>query len=378
MRILATLFSLFLLCGAGCHSTGPKFDPSQSTPLAGNEAFTPAGLTNLLSPALLQAPIEPFRLGPGDVIEAETIGESTGRSTMTVGPDGKIYYSLLAGISVWNLTLAETRTLLQREMAKFTRATPELVINLRTVGSKRIWVLGAVPGAGVFPLATPVTLLEAISLAGGLPTTGATIDDGADLQRSFVLRDGRLLPVDFERLFKRGDLSQNIYLQPDDFIYVPPANLPSVYVLGAVGSPNILPFSRDLTLARVIIMAGGTVKYGLTDKAIIIRGGLNQPKIAEVNYAAIVQGRAIDVRLEPGDVVYVPFTPFRKLAELVETVLDQTVRTTAANYGIYVADPNGAPVSISAPIGGAPSGGGISTGGSGGSGSGSGSGSGGR
>ena len=119
-----------------------------------------------------------------------------------------------------------------------------------------------------------------------------------------------------------------------------PANLPSVYVLGAVGSPNILPYSRDMTLARVIISAGGTVKYGLTDKAVIIRGGLNQPRIAEVNYAAIVQGRAVDVRLEPGDVVYVPFTPFRKLAELVETVLDQTVRTTAANYGIYVADVN--------------------------------------
>lgn len=371
MRIFASLLSLLLLCGAGCHSTGPKFDPRQPLDTAGNEAFSPAGLTNQISPALLQVPTEPFRLGPGDIIETETIGETTGRSTMTVGPDGKIYYSLLAGISVWNLTLAETRTLLQQEMAKFTRTTPELVINLRTVGSKRIWVLGVVPGAGVFPLATPTTLLEAISMAGGLPTTGNTTDDGADLQRSFVLRDGRLLPVDFERLFKRGDLSQNIYLQPDDFLFVPPANLPSVYVLGAVGSPNILPYSREMTLARVIITAGGTVKYGLTDKAIIIRGGLNQPRIAEVNYAAIVQGRAVDVRLEPGDVVYVPFTPFRKLAELVETVLDQTVRTTAANYGIYVADPNGAPVSISAPIGGASSGGGIGTGGSG-SGSGSG------
>ena len=371
MRILATLLSLLVLCGAGCHSTGPKFDPRKSSGTAGNEAFSPVGLTNQINPALLRAPTEPFRLGPGDVIEVETIGETTGRSVMTVGPDGKVYYSLLAGLSVWNLSLAETRTLLQREMAKFTRATPELVINLRTVGSKRIWILGAVPGAGVFPLSTPITLLEAVSMAGGLPTTGATVDDGADLQRSFVLRDGHLLPVDFERLFKRGDLSQNIYLQPDDFLFVPPANLPSVYVLGAVGSPNILPYSRDMTLARVIITAGGTVKYGLTDKAVIIRGGWNQPQIAEVNYAAIVQGRAVDVRLEPGDVVYVPFTPFRKLAELVETVLDQTVRTTAANYGIYVADPNGAPVSISAPLGGATSGGGIGTGtgGSGGGGS---------
>src|SRR2546422_5013134 len=42
-------------------------------------------------------------------------------------------------------------------------------------------------------------------------------------RRSFVIRDGQPLPIDLHRLLKEGDLSQNIYLRPDDFVYVPSA-----------------------------------------------------------------------------------------------------------------------------------------------------------
>ena len=362
MKKILLLLIPITFCALGCrHTRGPAFDPRPISAVESN-AFAAIGLTNRINPAWLQPPSDPFRLGPGDVIEIETIGDTAPRSSLTVGPDGKVYYSLLTGASVWGLTLAETRALLQREMTRFARVTPEFVMNLKAVGSKRVWLLGAVPGAGVYPLATPTTLLEAISAAGGIPTavsgaggvaaTGSTsADDGVDLQRSFVLREGHLLPVDFQRLLKQGDLSQNIYLQPDDFIFIPAASLPSIYVLGAVGAPNLVPYSGNTSLARVIISAGGTVKYAVVDKVVIIRGGLRQPRMAEVDYAAIVTGKTTDVRLEPGDIVYVPFSPFRRIGELAEGILDQLVSTIAVNYGIYVANPNGAPVGVSSPYG---------------------------
>jgi len=66
------------------------------------------------------------------------------------------------------------------------------------------------------------------------------------------MRGGELLPVDFYRLLKEGDTSQNIYLRPDDFVFVPSALSQEVYVLGAVRFPRSLPYSERMTLVSAI------------------------------------------------------------------------------------------------------------------------------
>ncbi len=366
------LLVLLLAMVAGCRTRGPSFDPlSPEVGPAEEGIFTAANLTNRLDKSLLTPSTEPYRLGPGDVIDVEVIGEAKSQVVLSVGPDGKIYYSLLPGTSVWGLSLAETRAHLQRELAKYTRATPELVINLRFAASKRVWLLGAVSSPGVYTLAAPTTLLDALMASGTStensreegnetgessrnPTSrnsrmGAGMDERADLSGSFVLRNGKRLPVDFDRLLRRGDLSQNIYLEPDDFVFVRPTQLPNVYILGAAAGPRIVPYSPDLTIVGALIGSGGTVKYSMPGKVVIVRGGLTDPKIAEVNYQGIVTGKAKNVRLEPGDIVYVPFSPLRRVAQLAEDILDQFVRTVAVNEGTRLVEPDAQPVGISAP-----------------------------
>jgi polysaccharide biosynthesis/export protein len=328
MKSLSLVLLLLMVVLSACRTKGPSFDPYAASDIRG-DGFSSVELTDRDTSSLLRKPAEPYRLGPGDAIEIEAIGEAAGRATVTVGPDGKIYYSLLPGVSVWGLSLPESRALLQREMAKFTRATPELVINLRTPASQRIWLLGAISSPGVYVLSTPTTLLDALAASGW----AAAVDEKADLTRSFVLRNGELLPIDFEKLLKQGDLNQNIYLLPDDFVFIRPADLPSVYMLGAVNTPNVIPFTTDLSVGKAIISAGGTMKYAQQSRVVIVRGGLTQPKIAEINYKAIVTGKAPDSRLQPGDIVYVPFSPFRHLGQLTEDILDQFVRTVAVNEG---------------------------------------------
>jgi polysaccharide biosynthesis/export protein len=341
-----TLLILALVVGSGCRTKGPTFnayEPEGAT----NETFSTVSLTNGLDSALLKPPVDPYRLGPGDVIEIETIGESAARNSLTVGPDGKIYFTLLPGTSVWGLSLAETRALLQKEMARFTRGTPELVINLRAAASQRVWLLGAVGSPGVYALGTPTTVLDALAASGG--TVGNSPDDAADLSRSFILRNGKMLPVDFERLLKRGDLSQNIYLAPDDFVFVRPADVPSVYVLGAVAAPMVLPYTRDLSVAEAVLKAGGPLKYAQQNRIVILRGGLTQPKLAHVDYHSIVKGKTRNVRLEPGDILYVSYWPFRQVAQLAEDVVDQFVRTIAVNEGSYLGSGNTTPVGVTTP-----------------------------
>ncbi len=342
----------------GCSTKlGPSFDPLSPAGAAGrgtnasDAEFAALDTTNKINPDWLKPPAEPLKLGPGDVIEVETVGEASSRATLLVGPDGKVYYSILPGLSVWGLSLAETKALLEREAAKLSRLKPELSVNLRTLGSQRVWILGSVEKPAVYNLVGPSTLLEGISSAGGIVVTpGAASVSSADLQSSFVLRDGRMLPVDFERLLERGDLSQNIYLRPDDFVFVRPANNPTIYVLGAVTSPNILPYSTDLSVAAAVSLAGGTIPFSHNSKVVVVRGGLNRPKVATVDYAGIIKGEARDVALMPGDIVYVPYVPFYKVALLAEQILNVFVSTVAANTGLGVGG-SGESVSVSATFG---------------------------
>jgi polysaccharide biosynthesis/export protein len=375
-HLVIPVAALFIVAATGCRTRGPLFNPRSAGVDSVEGDFASAGLTNRIDKSMLTPSTEPYRLGPGDVIEVETIGEAKSGVVLSLGPDGKIYYNLLPGLSVWGMSLAEARAMLQREMATYTRATPELVINLRGVASKKVWVLGAVSSPGVYGLATPTTLLDALAASGSTQGPGDTkngeggsggqgrgegrsgrgfgpgIDDGAaDYSRSFILRNGKRLPVDFDRLLKGGDLTQNIFLEPDDFIFVRPMELASVYVLGAVNGPHIATYRRDLTVSELLINAGGTAKYAQNGKVVIVRGGLSEPKIAEVDYQAIVTGKAINVRLQPGDIVYVPYTPYRMLAQLAEDVLDQFVRTVAVNQATYIVTGEDNPVPITAPYG---------------------------
>jgi len=350
LRFLALPFFPLFILAVGCRSYGPQFNPHAqsgnktnqfvSAERLADQSFTTVETTNRVPVAWLTAPTNFFKLGPGDIVDIEVIGNNASKVTTSVGPDGKIYYSLLPGLFVWGLTLTEAKDAFEKSLSKYFRDSQEVSLNLRTVGSKRVWILGNVPKPGIYPLGVPLTLLEAISSAGGAMTIHTPAVDAVDLQNSFVMRDGQLLPVDFHRLLRNGDLSQNIYLQPDDFIYI--RSLPSadVYVLGAVGGPTTVPFSENLSVAAVIAYAGGTIKYGQATQVAVVRGLLSEPKIAIVNYREIRTGKALDVLLQPGDIVYVPFSPFMKLGQLVEQLTKDFVSSVAVNAGTHAVEPN--------------------------------------
>ena len=271
-----------------------------------------------------------------------------------VGPDGKIYYYLLPGLDVWGLTLKQTRDLVEKQLAKYL-SDPQVSLTLRAVGSKYVWLLGRLNRPGIYPLAGPMTLLESIAAAGGTSRSASQVasEELADLRHSFVVRQGQFVPVDFHRLLREGDTSQNIYLQPDDFVYVASVLAQEVYVLGAVKSPRVLPYTERMTLVSAIAGGAGMERYEWVNSGgydpgpftkdaylshvAIVRGSLSAPQIAVVDYNAIVKGKARDVRLEPGDIVYVPNSPYTTLKRYFNIILNTFVTTVAANEGIRAA-----------------------------------------
>jgi polysaccharide export outer membrane protein len=363
-RFSSCLTVVLVVLVAGCASRSTQFGPVPTASSPPTTGIATAPLPDQPAPALAPPENKPFTLGPGDAIEVEILGTPASHASVTVGLDGKIYYQLLPGLDVWGLTLPQTRDLLEQQLGKYLNS-PQVEVSLHTVGSKHIWLLGRLSRPGVYPVAGPMTLLEAFALAGGTssPALGST-EDLADLRHSFVMRQGQLLPVDFSRLLHEGDMTQNVQLQPDDFVYVPSALSQEVYVLGSVRAPRAVVYTEQMTLVSAISAVNGPLKYdylssyyqGRTPDAnmshvAIVRGSLAQPQVAVVDYNAIVKGHAPDVRLEPGDIIYVPDSPFRTLKTYVNMIVNAFVTTVAANEGVRAGGSSGT-VGVSVPVGG--------------------------
>jgi protein involved in polysaccharide export with SLBB domain len=306
-------------------------------------------LQNPLSPDLLRPESGPFTLGPGDSLDLEIVGTPTSRATTRVGPDGKIYYNLLTGLDVWGLTLTQTRELLEKEMGKYLNQ-PKVSVNLRTVGSKYVWLLGRLNKPGVYATAGGMSLLESLALAGGPARSLSQVSSAemADLRHSFIVRQGQFLPVDFYKLLREGDLSQNIIVQPDDFVFIRSALEQEVYVLGSVKAPRAIQYTEDMTLVSAIAGSSGPMKYYISENTdngpmtkdaylshvAIVRGSLAEPQVAVVDYGGIIKGKVPDVLLEPGDIVFVPNSPYTNLKRYFNMILNTFVTTVAANEGI--------------------------------------------
>ena len=354
----AALASLF----SGCENL-PLPKARQGAPAAPVEAFTASESvpTTPLDPALLQPGDAAFRLGPGDQLIIEVMGDPSTRSSVTVGPDGKIYYYMLPGLDVWGLSLPEARARLEEELKNYIREKPVVTLSLRAVASQHVWVLGRVNSPGIYTLAGPTTLLEAVAEAGGLSSSSAFASlaasvgvnsptgntaEAADLSRSFIIRQGRVLPVDFQQLLHDGALSQNIYLQPDDFIFLPSARTPQVHILGAVMQPHSEKMSGPLTVVQAIALSGGTERDAFLANVAILRGSLAHPQIAIVAVDKILVGKAPDVRLEAGDIVFVPYAPQRVLTRYANLILDTFARTVGINAGARIISGSAAPIGV--------------------------------
>lgn len=345
---MTTMKNSFLVGLAGlmilltsCQHVAPRYSPLDApAAIAAPQAVT---ITNEFDPAWLEPPTQMYTLGPGDRLEVELIGEPTSKTTTVVAPDGKLYFNLLPGVDVWGRTLGQTKAELENSFTNYIHEQPRVSLALRSVESKRLWIMGCVQAPGVYYMATPMTLLETISSAGGTLSMTSFRDQSAvgigeelaDLKHSFVVRRGRFLPVNFNRLLNEGDLTQNIYLQPDDFIYLPPVTARNVYVLGAVLQPRPQPYVEGMTVAAAVAGAYGTLPDAYLGHVAVVRGSLSEPEIIIVDYRKVIRGEGTDIVLQPHDIVYVPLSPYRYLERYAKVILNTFVSASAINAGSY-------------------------------------------
>jgi protein involved in polysaccharide export with SLBB domain len=193
-----------------------------------------------------------------------------------------------------------------------------------------------------------MSLLEAAVRARGIATglMNQNTVEIADMRRAFLIRDGKKVNVDFTKLFYEGDLSQNIQLQPGDYIYFPSNVVNEVYILGAVAGPGHTGITENLTVMGAIGVRGGFTPAAWRKKVLIIRGTLDPAnrKVIEVNAGDILAGKAKDVLLEPRDLVYVSEKPWQRANEVADLAVKAFIQTgiatwTGENMGPFIDQP---------------------------------------
>ena len=285
-------------------------------------------------------------LGPGDVLNLQLFNmPDTAQTEVPIGPDGRISFQQAHDIMAAGLTIDELRAKLDEALVKYYQ-NPRTSITPAAFHSKKYIVLGAVVNRGVFTFDRPLSVIEALARAGGLQTGlyGHDTVELADLGHSFLVRNNQRLSVDFERLFERGDLSQNVPLEPDEFLYFALANANEIYVLGQVSSPGVAAFLPRTSAMSVIAARGGFTREAFRTRVLIVRGSLNDPHTFVVDAAAILSAKQPDFQLRAKDIVYVSKSPWVKAEELLDTVATAfiqgfVVNTTSRKVGPWITSP---------------------------------------
>jgi protein involved in polysaccharide export with SLBB domain len=258
-----------------------------------------------------------------------------------VGPDGKISYLEAHNVQAAGLTVDELRDKINGELGRFRRA-PQVYVVPIAYRSKKYYMLGKVAQRGAFPLDRPMTLIEAVARARGLETGIAadrSLVELADLQHAFIARQGRHLPVDFQKLFAEGDLSQNVALEPDDYVYFPPTDSREVYVLGAVRMPGAFTFNTDVGALGAIAGRGGFTERAWKNRLLVIRGNLGRPETFVIDAKDVLTARASDVKLQAKDIVYVSDKPWARAEELLDTAAQAFVTSAVVVWTGLRVDP---------------------------------------
>jgi polysaccharide export outer membrane protein len=241
-------------------------------------------------------------IGPRDRIDIRVVQDPTLNTISTVGDDGRVALPLLGKVEVAGMTPSQVEAQLKAllEAKYITRA--DVSVQVVEYGNRPISVVGAVTHPGRINATANITLIQALTQAGGLGNGYG--------KALYVLRTGRnglteQISIDIEDLMVNGNPDLNLPLAPNDVVNVPMDTPIVVYVLGEVMRPGPVQFRRSQTptLLQALASAGGPTDRA--SKTVNIKRLVNGKDTSiSVNFRRIAKGNNADVPLQDNDTVF--------------------------------------------------------------------------
>jgi polysaccharide export outer membrane protein len=299
--LLSVLVVLF--AGYPAFAQGIFSDTEPSTNLNQNAASIENSGEAAIEPSLMNE--TPFTLGPEDIIEISVWGNLDLKTEMPIRPDGMISFPLIGDLMAKGLTPPQLKEKITTRLRNYITDANVTVI-VKAIHSIKISIAGEVVEPGTYEINRPITLLHAFSVVKGFT-------DKAGLLKSYVLRDGKKLNIDFYALVKEDDFGQNIWLQANDFIYIHDNIENRVNIMGEVLKPQVISFQEGMTVLDAVLMAEGltgTAKPKLTK---IYRKHDRTDDNSRIEKLQVELDKVIfdgdlskNLRLKPGDIIHIP------------------------------------------------------------------------
>ncbi len=249
-----------------------------------------------------------YRIGEGDVLNVNVFDTPEFSGIYAVSDKEEIVFPLLGLLKVGGMRANELAILLQTRLVKANILRyPQVNVIVSSFASQGISVLGEVNHPGIYATYGSQRLLDIVSLASGFtPLAGSTAlirHKGEESAETITIRSAK------------GEISDTeVQLEPGDTVIVQRA--PVIYVMGEVAKPGGFVVDRGkISVLEGMAMAGGPLKtsaHGL----MIVHAGDRAIAPTAVNLDRIMRGKTPNLILESGDILYVPNSMVRTVAQI--------------------------------------------------------------
>jgi protein involved in polysaccharide export with SLBB domain len=213
-------------------------------------------------------PLDQFR--PGDVVSVTVRDEpELSVQKLRVRPDGVLRLPWLGEVKVSGKTRKELQELLEESLSRKYVKSADVTVELHADECRRVYVLGRVsrPGTLTLPVDERVTLVQVVALAGGFLTGRADLEADPTAIRLIRTINGqrKAFRLSFDTIVEREQLDQDVLIEPEDEIYVPPKK--ELHIFGSVHNPGTFALADGsrLSIDEALSLAGGF--SGAADRA---------------------------------------------------------------------------------------------------------------
>lgn len=330
------LRAIVLLMVASCISHTAYSQTKQSNPNGqsasaqpGASAAQPGGRG---SAAVLVSPEEDYRIGPNDVIDVRVENMPELTQTFRVTAAGTFLMPYVGRVSAAKKTPEELAQLIADGLRGDYLKDPRVNVSVKEFNSRSFFIQGSVRNPGVFQIEGTPSMLELLTLAGGLSEThGSTayiirrIKEPAqdetkvtepNVTKTAAVNDANADPDALEKPkyelksaningLLKGHFDQDVLLEPGDIINIPVSDV--FFVAGEVNAPGSFSLKEGTTLRQAISLAQGTKFQAALGNGIIFReNSSGKREELHVNIGAVMSGKKEDIPIAANDIVMVP------------------------------------------------------------------------
>jgi len=295
------LMALLLVAGVtGIHAqVEPAADPNAAP--AQSAAPTTTVATDTASST--------YQLKPYDLIDVDVYSEADLHKPARLGADGTVLLPLIGSVKIGGLSVAEATDLITKKYAAGFVKNPSVLITVLQYRKSTFSMLGQIGHPGIFeiPEGASVSIVEAISMAGGF---GANAAQNAVIVKRTV--NGKPTTLRIRAADMAGDPNVEPFeVEPGDSILVTAEFQKSSFtILGQVAHPGLfqIPPGANLTIIDAISLAGGFTTTAGQNNIAVKRMGKSGLDILTVKAKDMAENPSLaPFQIQAGDSITVPF-----------------------------------------------------------------------